>query len=200
MRKLRPSNYWNIGKIESWLSDMASEGYFLQTMGKIFCEFEKCEPKILSYRIEIAEDGKNLSQEQRLKYKEELWTNVTNYNKFYVFSCPSKLVNSEPNPSTEALGKSLKPMFYKALLKLFTLLLGPILIIRSLPYLTDSTLISILRGQTINIVPYALVIWLILRFSMEAFFQVKLIRKLSKGILIDHHTLWKKTYWIPSAV
>ena len=67
MRKLRPSSYWNIGKIESWLSDMALEGYFLQTMDKNFCEFEKGNPKTMSYRIEIAEDGKDLSRDQHIK-------------------------------------------------------------------------------------------------------------------------------------
>ena len=198
MRKLRPSNYWNIGKIESWLSDMALEGYFLQTMDINFCDFKEDEPKEISYRIEIAENGKHLSQDQCLKYQEDLWTNVTKYNKFYVFSCPSELVNLEPNPSPEALGKSLKPLLYKNLLTIFVLLLGPILILRFLPYLSSTIVISMLRDTTINLIPYALLIWFILSLSMEALYQINLIRKLSKGISIDHHTPWKKTYWISS--
>ena len=201
MRKLRPSNYWNMGKIESWLSDMVAEGYFLQTMDSNFCDFKEDEPKAISFRIEIAENGKNLSQKQRLKYKEDLWSKVTNYKKFYVFSCPSEFVASEPNPSPEVLGKSLKPIFYKTILKLFILLLAPILIIRFLPYLTSSSvLISTLKGTVLNITPYALYIWIILSFCINAYFQWKLIRVLSKSVPINHHAPWKKTYWISSAL
>lgn len=201
MRELKPSNYWNIGKIESWLSDMALKGYFLETMDSIFCDFKEDEPKSIYYRIEIAERGNNLSQEQNLKYNKDIWTNVTNYNKFYVFSCPSEDFHSEPNLSPEPLMKILKPIFLTTLLKLMIALVAPVLILRFLPYITNSsTFISLLRSTNINLTPYALVLWCILSLGVNAYYQWKLIRTISKGTSIDHHTPWKKTYWISSAV
>lgn len=176
---------------------MAAEGYFLQTMGKNFCEFEKCEPKILSYRIEIAEDGKDLSREQHIKYREDIWTNVTSFNKFHVFSCPYEFVSPEPNPYPEELTKSLKPIFLKTLLQLIGVVIGALLILR----LSDSNLIvSTLKGTSLDIVTFILVIFSVLSLFREAYFQGKLIRRLSKGYGIDHHAPWKKPYWISSVV
>lgn len=176
---------------------MAAEGYFLQTMGKNFCEFEKCEPKILSYRIEIAEDGKELSQDQHMKYRGDIWTNVTSFNKFHVFSCPYEFVCPEPTSDPEELAKPLKPIFLKTLLQLIGVVIGALLILR----LSDSSLIvSTLRGTSLDIVTFILVIFSVLSLCRESYFQGRLIRRLSKGYGIDHHAPWKKTYWISSVV
>ena len=196
MRKLRPSNYWNIGKIESWLSDMALEGYFLQNMDKNFCEFEKGDPKTLSYRIEIAEDGKDLSRDQHLKYMRDIWTNTTNFNKFHVFSCPYEFVSPEPNPYPEELAKSLKPIFRKNLLALLGIILGSLAAIWFFPYLLNEMLIvKTLNGSTADMVTLLIVLYAIFTLLRELYFQGRLIRKLSKGIPINHHAQWRKTYW-----
>lgn len=196
MKKLRPSNYWNIGKIESWLSDMALEGYFLQTMDKNFCEFEKGNPKTMSYRIEIAEDGKDLSRDQHIKYIRDIWTNVASFNKFHVFSCPYEFVSPEPNPAPEELAKSLKPIFRRNLLALLGIILGSIAVILLFPYILNEMLIvKTLKGSNIDLISLLIILYGIFTLLRELYFQGRLIRKLSKGISIDHHSPWRKSYW-----
>lgn len=201
MKKNRPSNYWNIGKIECWLSDMASEGYLLEIMDRNFCEFKESEPTKLDFRIEIGEARKNLSEKQKEKYMEDTWTKVTSYENFHVFSCPSELLAYEPNPSSEELIKVIKPLFHKNLLKLFLWVLIPFLIIRFLPYIASpSFLLTILSGTVLNITLYALYIWFILSSCINGFYQWKLLKRLLKGIPIDHKAPWKKTYWLSSTL
>ena len=196
MRKLRPSNYWNIGKIESWFSDMAAEGYFLQTMDKNFCEFEKAEPQYTSYRIEIALDGKDLSREQHQKYNRDIWTNVTNFKKFYVFSCPYNFINQEVNPFPEELAESLKPIYRKTLLSILGIIVGALILIKLFPHiLNEKLIIETLNGTSFDIITILLLLYSIISLFQEGFFQRKLIKSLSKGIPIDHGTPWRRTYW-----
>ena len=51
-RKLIPVNLMNIPAMESWLSDMVAEGYYLHSVGTYFAKFTEGEPRKLAYRIE----------------------------------------------------------------------------------------------------------------------------------------------------
>lgn len=51
-RKRIPVNLMNIPAMESWLSDMVAEGYYLHSVGTYFAKFTEGEPRKLAYRIE----------------------------------------------------------------------------------------------------------------------------------------------------
>ena len=51
-RKLIPVNLMNIPAMESWLSDMAAEGFYLHSLGPHVAKFTEGEPRKLAYRIE----------------------------------------------------------------------------------------------------------------------------------------------------
>ena len=41
VRKFPIDDFWNIGKTESWFSDMASQGLHLKRFGRTFVYFER---------------------------------------------------------------------------------------------------------------------------------------------------------------
>ena len=51
IRKLMPVNVYDIAKTQSYLSDMASKGYFLKKLST-FAYFEKGNPEETTYRLE----------------------------------------------------------------------------------------------------------------------------------------------------
>ncbi len=51
MIRLFPIDYYDVGGIESYLHDMAAEGYFLKKLG-VFAYYDRGEPKKVTYRLE----------------------------------------------------------------------------------------------------------------------------------------------------
>ncbi|GEM_PF-3908177 len=197
MNKLRPSNYWNIGKIESWLSDMSTQGYHLQTLGKSFGDFEKGEPRHDSYRIEIALDKNDLTVSQHQKYDSSIWKYVTNIDKFHVFCCPYEIIVSEVNPYPEKLAESLKGIYKKTLLSLLVIIIGLVAMFKLFPYFLNETLVvKVLNGNGMDLVSSILILYSIISLLRSAYFQRRLIKSLSMGIPIDHSAPWRNTYWI----
>ncbi len=86
IKKFPIDDMWNIGKSESWYSDMADEGLHLKSFGRLHVKFEKGEPAQTRYRIDIL--YKKPSQEQLDVYKDCGWEFVANTGMFYVFSSP----------------------------------------------------------------------------------------------------------------
>lgn len=197
MKKLRPSNYWNIGKIESWLSDMSTKGFHLQTMRKNFCEFKKDEPRHDSYRIEIALDRNDLTREQHQKYNRTNWNYVTNFNKFHVFSCPYEIVTPEVNPYPEHYAEELKPVYKKTLLSILGISIGVFAVFKLFPYLlNDIIIVKALKGNGIDLASTLIIFFSFISLARGAYFQRRLIKALSTGTSIDHSAPWRNTYWI----
>ena len=51
MKRIFPIDLSDIGGVESYLSDMAAEGFFIKKLGLI-AEYEKLSPKKATYRLE----------------------------------------------------------------------------------------------------------------------------------------------------
>ncbi|MEG0385943.1 MAG: DUF2812 domain-containing protein, partial [Solibacillus sp.] len=85
VRKVRPGDYWRIGELESWFSDMSAKGLHFQKMGIHFAHFQKGEPKRMEYRIEVIQT-KEMSYDQSNLYEENGWDYVASYQYFHVFS------------------------------------------------------------------------------------------------------------------
>lgn len=87
IRKINPRSYWLIGEHESWLAQLASNGYFLTSMNQLFSTFEKRSPAKLNYRIELV-NGKPLSSEQVELYEQSGWDYVTSSKLYHIFASP----------------------------------------------------------------------------------------------------------------
>ena len=86
VRKFMLDDSWAIGRNECWFSDMASQGFHLKKIGRMFVYFEKSEPKQMNYRIDVL--NKIPNSELLEFYKECGWDLVANNKEFYIFSSP----------------------------------------------------------------------------------------------------------------
>ena len=91
IRRLAPCPAYDVEKIESWLMDMAKEGWILEKDSDIFgwLAFSKEAPRNLRYRLEPQEEGTGFGdvpdpeiQELCAEYG---WEYVDSYGKFFIY-------------------------------------------------------------------------------------------------------------------
>lgn len=88
VRKFMPDDIWNLGRNESWFSDLAEEGLHLRRIGLAFAVFERGEPKKMKYRIDVISPAP--TEEQLEIYNESGWQFVTNIKELHIFSSPEE--------------------------------------------------------------------------------------------------------------
>lgn len=88
VRKFIPDDIWNLGRSESWFSDMAKMGLHLRKVGLHFAVFEKGEPQKTKYRMDIISPAP--TEKQLEIYKESGWQLVTGLKELYIFSSPEE--------------------------------------------------------------------------------------------------------------
>jgi len=93
--KLKPNSYWEIGKTESWLTDMARKGLYPKKLRRCFAIFQRGTPQDMKYRIDITNDHDKLSESQRQGYAKHGWEYVLSYGHIHIFNCPSYLEAGE---------------------------------------------------------------------------------------------------------
>lgn len=96
-RKLAPACGFDLPAMESWLEDMAAEGFFLESFSNslVFARFRKGEPKKLTYRIDLKEYCDTQPPPKMWEMYEEFgWQFVTHYRtKGFIFC------TAEENPT-----------------------------------------------------------------------------------------------------
>lgn len=201
--KLSPSDYWRIGELESWLSDMAAEGLFLKKLGRQFVKFEKADPKNMRYRVVVL-INEEISTEQVDMYGEKGWDFVTSYGSFHVFSSPAEL--NAPELYTDPLEQSysLKELDKHLVFYAAVIVVGLIIFIGLLApswFLDGTPTLVIVEGIMVQQALLAIYISYIAYASLQAALSVRDLRKrLAEGIPIDHHAPWKKRHKFHRAI
>ena len=108
VKRLILDDIYAIGRNESWLTDMAKNGYHLKKIGRLFIYFEKGKPKETNYRIDII--MKKPSQEQMDVYHDCGWDIVANHESFYIFSADKKSFIAELHTDPIEQGFSLSDL------------------------------------------------------------------------------------------
>ena len=91
IRRLAPCPAYDVEKIESWLTDMAKEGWILEKDSDIFgwLAFVKEAPRNLRYRLEPQEEGTGFGDvpdpEIQELCEEYGWEYVDSYGKFFIY-------------------------------------------------------------------------------------------------------------------
>lgn len=91
IRRLAPCPAYDVEKIESWLTDMAKEGWILEKDSDIFgwLAFTKEAPRSIRYRLEPQEEGNGFGDvpdsEIRELCEEYGWEYVDSYGKFFIY-------------------------------------------------------------------------------------------------------------------
>jgi len=194
VRKILPDDMWNIGKIESWFSDMAKKGLNLKSIGRIFVSFEKCEPSKTKYRMDVINEGP--SQEQLGIYKEYGWDFVTKTGMFYVFSSPED--SHSPELHTDPIEQSftldyLNKLNKKNLIIISISVLLIVGIICSIYLFQDEPFLYIADGFIVQQMLLIIVEMYVLYTVFRNYFAIqKMKNSLLEGTPINHTENWKK--------
>lgn len=195
VRKLKPTDYWYIGEHESWFSDLAEQGLFLDKMGNVTCRFKKGAPQKMNYRIELT-SKKGMSDEQIDFYEDNGWDFVTNNRAFYVFSSPVERqapeIHTDPAEQAETLSFITRQLKSSSIMTVFAAL-GSIAFALAIWFLDRTPYYMLIGGnaihQTFIVVMMVLLALNILRGTRAIY---KLRKNLIAGIPINHQAPWKK--------
>ncbi len=193
VKKFRSISIYEIGKTESYLSDMAKEGLFLTGMSQSFNLFEINAPADREYRIEFGE--KVLSREMREIYKVSGWRYVCSFKGIHIFQAAASdtlvEIHTDPEEQSYTLRKSCK-MFKRLILFEIIMLFFMMAFAAFGVMIGDTPALNLLENNFIHIISVAIVIYTIYEITrqLQALIQIK--KRLQMGFYIDHHESWKK--------
>ncbi len=195
VRKIRPADFWRIGEHESWFSDMAKEGLHFHTMGTLFAQFIKGEPKEMEYRIEVT-PTKDISDEQIRLYEENGWEYITSYDRFHVFASPKDRqaveIHTEPAEQFFTLQTLNKRVIFSSIFIIigFALIIGMNVAVW---FMDNTPVLQLVEGHVIQTTIASLImLYYVCLISKGMLAMLALRTKLKHGIPINHHAPWKK--------
>lgn len=197
VRKIRPTNYWRIGELESWFTDMAAKGLHLKKVGLFFTQFVKGEPKKTRYRIDIDFNYDGEIEDKVQFYKENTWEYVTKYKScFHVFSSPDELdapeIHTDPAEQSHTLKGLEKSFIFGAVIPAIFLAIyfGFHL---SIWFLDGRSIYNIVAGHNYSSIGRG-ILWLLFTYSAfrSAISFHNLRENLLEGKPINHNAPWKK--------
>ena len=116
MRRVWWFDYWQIGKIESWLSDMAARGWHLFKSGLVFAVFSKGEPEQMRYRCDIFKRRSPDFQERINVYEAVGWEYVLSMYVVNVFRAPAAAkipeIHTDPQEQASSMTLLLRPYIW----------------------------------------------------------------------------------------
>lgn len=186
--------------IESWLSDMASEGWSLEKDGYYwgFFAFEKCEPQQLNYRLEAvqregsiwSEDGGEPPAEEIEMGAEFGWEYMVKYKEFYIYrtsDMEAREMNTDPEIqalSINILKKRLRSAFITSSVSLG--MYGFIL------YLTGIFTAMVTVGSWFFVWAFLGAMDLVAERIKNMVHLKNLCKRMIENGEIDHHKDWRK--------
>ncbi|MGB4658580.1 MAG: DUF2812 domain-containing protein [Mobilitalea sp.] len=193
VKRLRNINLYNIGMLESWLSDMAQDGLVLKRVGFSKCSFRETEACKMEYRIEI--DSQSMSKERIELYQQCGWDFVCTYREIHVFCAPASgeliEIHTDPKEQSYTLKKVIKKLRISNIILLVCIVFMIVdniflLSIGNTPYLN---FLELGWQSVISTFVMLLVIMLTVHQSNDS---ILLKKMLTEGKPIDHHANWKK--------
>ncbi len=194
VKKFPIDDIWNIGKTESWYSDMAAKGLLLKGFGRLHVKFEKGEPSKTRYRIDIL--YKKPSQEQIDVYKECGWDFVANTGIFYIFSSPEE--SNAPELHTDLTEQSFTLDNLNKILKRNVIIIAAAILlfigmILGILFFYDEPYLFFIDGDFISPVIFILIYISHLFYTIRNYKYVKGVKNsLINGTPINHKEDWRK--------
>jgi len=188
--KRTPGEYWQIGMLESWFSDMAKEGLILRTFWGNSARFIKGEPLQMRYRIDICQNREK-SHEQAELYAESGWYFVTNYAEFFIYASLTENnapeLHSDPAEQAFTLRRLLRKFALTAILFSFLILVSCIHLFSKL-----SLAIELVEGDYTTVVMFSFLFFFVYEDFKALISILRLKTTLSEGQPINHSAPWKK--------
>jgi len=192
-RKLEFISMYSIGAYESWLSDLAAQGLFLKKFGFMSCIFEKAEPAIIEYRIDISKE--RLSKDRIVMYGECGWKYIATNKWAHIFCAAAGTQTTEIHTDAREQGFTLVELnrMMSIILPIMVILVsfevvlwGYMLLIGGTPFLN-----MISNGDSMMIMIFAMLLMFVV--FLKQFIDIRALKKsLFSGKAINHHASWKK--------
>ena len=197
--RLVPCPAYDVEGVESWLTDLASEGLLLAKDG-FFCgvaTFERTQPQPVKYRLEAAPKSTSMwsndggePDDEAVALSEQLgWEYIASYGEFYVFrsSDPTaRELNTDPDVQALALNAVRKRrrgfafvLFFEAIFWLCCRLYN------------NWLLATITLGTVFSLFTVALLLLFLSGSIIELVHLTRLHRQLRVSGCINHHKDWK---------
>ncbi len=194
VKKFRTISIYDIGKMESYLSDMAKEGLFLTAMSPSYNAFTINEPADMEYRIEFGE--KVLNKEMREMYEMSGWSYVCSFKGVYIFRAAASDtlvdIHTDPEEQSYTLRKSCK-MFERLISLEVVLLLIMIVLSVFVTMIGGTPVLNLLENNFIFIINIALAFYIIFEIVRQLQTLIQIKKRLQMGFYINHHEPWKKS-------
>ncbi len=193
VKKFRTISIYDIGKMESYLSDMAKEGLFLAGMSQSYNIFKVNEPADMEYRIEFGE--KVLNNEMREMYEMSGWSYVCSIKGIHIFRAAASdtlvEIHTDPEEQSYTLQKSCK-MFKRLISFEIAVLLTIIILSVFVTMISGTPVLDLLENNFTLIISIALFCYVIFEIGRQMQTLILIKKRLQMGFYINHHEPWKK--------
>lgn len=187
-----PCSMLDVERLESWLTDMAAEGWHLQDTG-IFLRtfvFEKGEPRNVRYRLEPGTGEPDYPA--KMLFKELGWEPVMGYSQFYIFRALSPDV-PELNTDPAVQLMTMKRLQRKTLFwNLIAFALVPFLLATRFG---EGYRFLITFGALVSVLLLGIMAFFVVELVVQIVQSGAVVRKLKAGIPLDHNKPWRKYAW-----
>lgn len=197
-RMLVPDNSWDAGTMESWLEDMAAEGWYLTECWGSSARFRRGEPKRVRYRmIPAPNETYAIRQEREALYEELGWRFVANRWDFQVYVCEDPYA---PELETDPVAAA---WAWKRILnkERRNLILGWLLLVEALIFLARAILRSeapvelLIRGAGVIALLVLLVLPWAVWWTVDTLRSIRLLRRqMAAGLPRPHTGDWRRAH------
>lgn len=189
--RLAPCRY-RIGACESYYTYMAAQGFRLSKAGSVLDRFERAQPQKLLYRVELSQE-RDFPQVQRELYEDCGWSYLTHQGVFHIFTAdPQKNppeIHTDPRIQAGSVRRLRRECLSRLLCGLFWLFYP--LLYFLLPQ--GHGFLEVVVAETGLFLLVEAVNLTFLYPAVRGAFQAgRLLRRLKKGIPLDHSVDWTK--------
>lgn len=198
IRRLAPCSQLDIERLESWLTDMAAEGWHLLDTGGLWSLlfiFEKGEAKTVRYRLEPGKrtlDDERPTLQERELFEEMGWEYVTYYSHFFIYRDLSPAA-PELHTDPEVQVMNLKRLRRKTVLANVAFL--ALLLILILQLDVEGFRFLITFGAVSVVLLLLIVGCVVADIIWQAVQSHAIVVKLKKDMELDHRKPWHRGAW-----
>ena len=194
MHKRRLIDIWRIGETESWLTDMAAQGWHLCCMTRGMAHFEIGQPGDVRYRLDVGFSWPN--DEKRELFREGGW-NFVCHSSGVSFYCSPAFANA-PELHTDAAEQAITlrrlngKVVLSAIIAVACLLLALCMRLYAL-HAGNTPVLDLVEGRHNGLMVAGLLLLYVMAYQLQAVVSMaRLIRAMREGRPIDHHAPWKR--------
>lgn len=195
-RMLIPDNSWDAGIMESWLEDMAAQGWHLTECWGSRAHFRRGEPKRVRYRmIPAPRETYETRQEREALYEELGWRFVSNRWDYQVYVCEdphAPELETDPVAAAWAWKRILKKE-RRNLILTWLVLAGVVIFLARIILRSDTPVETLIRSAGASTPLILLVLPWAVWWTVQTLRRIRLLRRqMAAGLPRSHTGDWRR--------